>query len=366
METLTKIRYHQPDLDARVASRPKEIELGIISNAENYGGRNQPAADNENVQSFFEEDHLKFQGLIDEVNQSLQVNTSIHHVVEHKQVTENKVREVLNKQSVVRQKQNQNTAQLHGKKPPFSKRILRFILIATAVLIFGDVIFNIPVFVTYGYNKAEAFFLSLIFAFLLGILAHFFKRIISWGKTVWQQRIIAIGLLLLMVVLFYTMAAHRAQFLEVQASDDAAKTISVSPIPFAIISLLLFLGAVVINDFYFPSKVQRDAMLEYQRLIKEKQELDDEYARLKNEEAAIENDHVEVRHMNASILEYGCSLEELIISKAHEGFALWKKHNMLYRKDNCRPRSFDKPGYPLPFRTNFQKIKTQNNHEIYN
>ncbi len=357
METLTKVRYHQPELDAYVATQCKEIKSEIIQNAEDYAVRNQPLPDNETIESFFEEDHLKFQGVIDEVNTRLQVKTGIHHVIEHKQVTENKVREVLNKLSHAKDKQNRNAAQLQGRKPPFSKRLMRFVLIATAALILGDVVFNIAVFETYGYSKAEAFFLSLIFAFLLGILAHFFKRIVSWGKTVWQQRAIAVGLILLLVVLFYTMAAHRVQFLEVQASEDAAKTLHISPIPFVIMSLLLFLGAVVINDFYFPSKEQRDAMREYQRLIKEKQEIDDEYARLKTDEAAIENDHVEVRHMNASILEYGCSLEELIISKAHEGLALWKKHNMMYRKDNCRPRSFDKSGYPLSFRTNFQTLK---------
>jgi len=358
METLTKIRYHQPNLDTYVATQLAEIKIEIISNTENYAARNLPPPYNEIIDAYFEEDHLKFQGVID-VNRQLQKSTSIHHVVEHKQVTENKLREVLNKQSILREKQNKNTVQLQDKKPPFSKRIIRFVLIATAALTLGDVVFNVPVFETYGYNLAEAFILSTLFAFLLGILAHFFRRIISWGITLWQRRAIAISLVLLLTVLFYAMAAHRAQFLEAQASEDAVKTVHVLPLPFVIMSLLLFLGAVVINDFYFPSKEQRDAMLEYQRLIKKKREIDDEYGRLKNEEAAIENAHVEVRHMNASILEYGYSLEELIMSKAHEDFAAFKKHNMMYRKDNCRPRSFDKPGYPFVFRTNFKTIKNQ-------
>jgi hypothetical protein len=357
MKPETKIRFHQPELDEHVAKQFEEIKKQIIINAENYAVRNQPPPDNEIIHAYFEEDHLKCQALIDEINRRLQFNTSCHHVTEHKQATENKLREVLNQQSIVKEKQNQNTAQLQGKKPPFGKRVIRFVILATIVLLLGDMIFNVPVFETYGYNFAESIFLGVIFAILVGILAHFFKPIISLAKTVWHRRAIAVSLILLLIILFYTMAAHRVQFLELQSSEDTAKTIHFSPLPFVIMSLLMFLGAVFINDFYFPTKEQREAMRDYQRLIAEKQKIDDEYTRLKNDEAAIENEHTEVRHMNASILEYGCSLEELIISKAHEGFALWKKHNMMYRKDNCRPRSFDIPGYPLSFRTNFQTIK---------
>ncbi len=357
METLTKVRYHQPELDAFVLKHCEEIKLAIIPNAENYAVRNQPPLDNDIIEAYFEEEHLKFQCIIDEVQRRLQMNTSIHHVAEHKGLTESKAREVFNKLSAVKEKQSKNTAQLQGKKPPFSRRTIRIVIIATIVLIFGDVIFNTPVFQTYGYNLAESFFLGAIFAGLLGVLAHFFKRITMWGKTSWQRRAIGIGLLVLLGILFYTMAAHRAQFLEVQMSEDAAKPIHVSPLPFVVMSLLLFLGAVVINDFHFPSPEQREAMREYQRLTMEREALEAEFARLKNEEAAIENEHVEVRHMNASILEYGCSLEDVIISKAHEGLALFKKTNTSHRKDNGRPRSFDIPGYPLQFKTNFHTIK---------
>jgi len=357
METTIKTRYHLPELDNYVATHCDEIRLAIIPNAENYATRNQPPLDSDVIDTFFEEEHLKFQGVIDEVQRKLQMNTSIHHVAEHKGLTEGRTREVLNRLSAVKEKQGKNAAHLHGKKPPFSRRTIRIVIIATVVLIFGDVIFNTPVFQTYGYNLAESFFLGAIFACLLGILAHFFKRITTWGKTMWQRRAIGIGLLVLLGILFYAMAAHRAQFLELQMSDDAAKPVHVSPLPFVVMSLLLFLGAVVINDFYFPSPEQREAMREYQRLTKEREALEAEFTRLKGEEAAIENEHVEVRHMNASILEYGCSLEEIIISKAHEGWALWKKTNMMHRKDNSRPRLFDIPGYQLQFKTNFHTIK---------
>src|ERR1700753_2622875 len=92
-ETPIKIRYHRQELDDNLVQQFEDLKREIAGNAENYAVRNLPPPHNENVAAYFEEEHLKFQAEIDEVNRRLQVNTSIDQVVSHKQTTDGKLRE---------------------------------------------------------------------------------------------------------------------------------------------------------------------------------------------------------------------------------------------------------------------------------
>jgi len=106
---------------------------------------------------------------------------------------------------------------------------------------------------------------------------------------------------------------------------------------FTTLSLFFFGAAVLLNVLGHPTQEQKAAADDYNELLKEKDNNDAEQTMLKQSLATIEQEHMEVRQMNASILEYGCALEEMIMSKAHEGFALWKKVNLMHRTDNLRP-----------------------------
>src|SRR5258707_15459710 len=112
--TPTKTRYHLPELDDHVAKEFEKIKQGIVISGVDYGIRNLPPPDSTNVKPYYEEHHLKFQGLIDEVNRYLQIKSSIHEVTGHEQATENQLREVYNQQSAAKEKGHDLDARMHG------------------------------------------------------------------------------------------------------------------------------------------------------------------------------------------------------------------------------------------------------------
>ncbi|MBW4888458.1 hypothetical protein KXQ82_01975 [Mucilaginibacter sp. HMF5004] len=349
--TLSKNRYCLPELDELVAHQLAEIRRLIAINAETYAHRNLPPPDNNNIGVYWGEDHRKFQGLVDEVNRHLQIKTSIHEVAEHKQVTESRLQDVHNRQTANKEKGHQIEVRLKGKKEPYSHLIVLLAHVATGILCMFDSIYNIQVFTAWGSGYAEAMVLGLFFGFLVATVTHFFKWIVSFGKTPFQKRLIVTVIFSVMACLFTYMAMHRALYLEQQALENTKVHFQYSPIPFIIISQLIFSATVAINYFYVPSRELRHEMREYRKLISDKLENEVELERLKQEERAIEIEYLEVRQLNASIIEYGQSLEAIIINKAHEGLSLFIKHNMMHRRDNAHPQYADH--YPFEFNTNF-------------
>jgi hypothetical protein len=356
MKTIEKNRYRLPELDDYVAQQLAEIRRLIVINAETYATRNLPPPDNQNIRAYFAEDHQKFQGLVDEVNRHLQIKTSIHEVTEHKGVTEHRLQDVRNQQAVAKEHGHQLNTMLQNKKAPYNKVKMMLAYIATAILCLGDGIYNIQVFSAWGSGYAEAVLLGLFFAFLILIVAHCFKWIISFGTTIRQKRTIALGVFAVMLCLFTYMAIHRAAYLEQQTFENSSVHMSFSAVPFVLLSMLIFSVSVILNCFYTPTREQRNEMCEYQGLQCSKCDNDAELCRLKDEAQAIDREYLELRQLNASVIEYGMSLELIIMAKAREGLGLFKKHNMMHRKDHCRPPSFDDDGYPFDFGTNFQPI----------
>lgn len=351
---LSKNRYRLSELDDYVAQQLAEIRRLIVINAETYATRNLPPPDNQNIRVYFGEDHQKFQGLINEVNRHLQIKTSIHQVTEHKQVTDHRLQDVRNQQAVAKEQGHHLDVKLQGKKAPYSRVKTMLAYIATGILCLFDGIYNIQVFSAWGSGDAEALLLGLFFAFLVMVIAHTFKWMVSFGKTLRQQRLITVGVFSVMFCLFVYMAIHRAAYLERQTFESSSVHVSFSPVPFIIISELIFTAAVILNFFYAPNRELRNEMREYLALQNECCDNKAEQCRLTQEEQAITWEYLELRQLNASVIEYGQTLELIIISKAHEGLALFKKHNMMHRKDNCRPPSFDHEQYPFDFATNFQ------------
>jgi cell division protein FtsB len=207
--------------------------------------------------------------------------------------------------------------------------------------------------------------MGVLFAGVLAVFSHVFERIVLLGKTLWQRRTIALTLLLLLIALFTFMSITRAEYLSKQVIDNSADAINIhfSPLPFIATSLLLFIVAVAINHFFFPSTAERAAMRDYRHIKKEKQANETEQEQIEQAIDATQQESTDLKKTNASILEYGCMLEQLIISNAYRGFSLWKKHNIMHRPDDGRPLSFDDP-YPLNFDTNFHPLKSMINENI--
>lgn len=360
MKTIEKSQYHKPELDAWIQEYLKEVEQHIAINAQGYASRNLPPLAKKNMQAYFHEDHVKFQTAIDTVGSKLQFNALCNEVAEHNKLTEIQLQAAYNKLSLAKENQVKIDAELKGKKPLYDKSRLLLVWVAIGVIALFEGLLATPCFETWGYSLMEALCMGVLFAGVLAVLAHVFERIVFLGKKPWQRRIITAALLLLLGCLFGYMAQARAEYLSKQVAANSADAINMrfSAWPFILTSLLLFVVAVALNYFFLPSNDQRKVMREYREALKRKGDNEAEQQRLEQDMANTKKESAELRQTNASILEYGCMLEQLIISHAHGGFALWKKHNMMHRPDNDRPACFDDPAYPFTFNTNFHSIKS--------
>ena len=359
MKIIEKLRYDKPELDAYVQEELQKIGKHIIVNAENYAVKNQPSPQNRKLQSYFEEDHLRYQALINTVNMKLQFKSLCNEVVEHDRLTEKRLRTLHNNQTAAKEEQIAIDAKMRTAKPPYSELRVLLVWLAIAIIALFEGLLACPVFETWGYNLIEALCMGVLFAGVLAAFSHVFGRIVLLGKTLWQRRTIALLLLLLLVALFIFMSITRAEYLSKQVIDNSADAINThfSPLPFIATSLLLFIVAVAINHFFFPSTAERGAMRDYRQIKQEKQANEVEQEQIEQAIDATQQESADLKKINASILEFGCMLEQLIISNAYRGFSLWKKHNVMHRSDNSRPLSFDDP-YPLNFDTNFHHLKS--------
>jgi hypothetical protein len=353
-----KNRDNQPELDAYLAQSFEEIKQQSIINAQTYAARNHPPLSNKKVISYFEEDHHKYQGLIDTINAELQFKASCNEVVEHQKITDHLIRILHNKLSAAKSALVGIDAKLKNWQCPFGKAQLILAWTAISIIALFEGLLAIPVFSTWGYSNITAIVMGILFAGVLAAFAHLFKKIVALGKTVWQRRAIAAALLLLLTLLFSFMASQRAAYLSKTVAENSANTINLhfSPIPFVCTSLLLFVVAAAVSYFFLPSKEQWQELQAYMEVHKAKEQNEAEQERVEAEIAARHREHADVVHMNTSALDKGNMLEKLVVSNAYGCFAEWKKQNMMHRSDNGVPVSFDDPNYPCKFNTNFHPL----------
>ncbi|WP_259071891.1 hypothetical protein HDF24_11465 [Mucilaginibacter sp. X4EP1] len=354
METKT-IRYYRPELEAAIDQKIKLIEQRIPIVSVAYAEKKQPPLSNEDIGPFFKEFHMQYQEVFISINESLQTNNLEANRSKDNEQTKRDIAELQNQLTMAQEQalhKGENTAR--KLKAPFQPVRLYGAWSVVGVLSLYEGLMNRPSFSAWGYNLIEAIGMSIAFAALLAILAHTFERIVRKGKTPWQQRAIAIGLLLFLAIIFWYLAEVRANYLSTVVTENTGAAASFSPIPFTLLSMLLFIASVATCHFLLPTREQREIMREYQSQREAERKIPNKVTQL---EAAIEAKRVaneEMNRMYNSLQEYGAMLEQRIITHAKHGLELWKKHNFLHRTDG-RPKSFDNE-YSFEFKTFFHHV----------
>jgi hypothetical protein len=117
----TNNRFSIPAFDAHLTQMFEEIREHSKINAQTFAQKNLPPLQANGLNAYFEENHLKYQALIDEVNKELQFKSACDGVVEHKAATEARLRNNNHKQVLEREKHVAHAATLKGRRPPYGK-----------------------------------------------------------------------------------------------------------------------------------------------------------------------------------------------------------------------------------------------------
>ncbi len=358
MKTIEKPHYLNPKLEEELKTGLQKLDHAVVIGGENYGRRSLPLLKETNVSPFFEEHHRQAEAMLGKIDMEVPKASLIAEVQEDEKLMDTKVQAIENKLHKIKEQQHGAQAKLEGQKPPFNKARLVLAWIAVSLPLLGDAVISIPIWETWGFNFIESVLISLVFAGTLITFSHYFWRIVCLiGKTEWQRRAVATGLFLLIVMCFYFMAEARA---DLRSAQMAAQGIDVhfKPIPFALVSGLIFIMALAISHFAFPSRAEREQMAEFERLKSEYQQLLEQEQELEQEKADIIAKHNQLRQANLSILLRAAALEDMVISAAKLGYTKWKRANTMHRPDRMRPAAFNDDTYPFSFQTSFSDIKT--------
>jgi len=98
------IKFYLPEFESYLSQKFKEIKEHLKINAQTFAHNNFPLLQSTTLNASFEEDHFKYQALIDEVNKELQFKTVCHKVAEHKSATEKRLREINHKRVLAQER----------------------------------------------------------------------------------------------------------------------------------------------------------------------------------------------------------------------------------------------------------------------
>ena len=306
-------RYQNKALENLINSKMTNVKEKVkISSSTSYATRNLPALIGDHMNMYFEETHQVAQALINEVNATLQFKTTVNETLQSNNQSLKKSLEQNNDLAAAQTKEALLAEQAKNCKPAHRYRRL-IIGIAIAVICLFEGILGIPVFEKWGLSLIAAVGVAFLFACVLAIFTHMVPRIIRYGKTVWQRRLIAFGLLVLTTILFKYMADERVLYIMSTTNSSP-----VSPYPFVITSTLLLVIAVAISHFYMPTTEELQKIKEYKEVNKELNKSRNEISNIKKKSQINETEKDEFVNLSGSLLVYGDSLEQMIINYAYE------------------------------------------------
>ena len=348
-------RYKDEAFEKWLTSSLESLKEKVkITSSTSYATRNLPELLGDHMSTYWEEFHFAFQTLINEVNTKLQFKTTVNETLQSNQQAQKDANEHNNDLAKEQKKEAELIEKAKSNKP--ANRYIRWIIgICVAAICLFEGILAIPVFEKWGLNLAESIVLSLLFAGVLAIFAHLVPRIIRFGKTIWQRRLIALGLFIFSIILFKYMADERVEY--INRSTHCVDCTPISPYPFVIASTLLLVVAVAISYFYTPSAEELMKMKEYKETTKDLKDTQDKINGIKNKAKTNESNQAEFVNSSGSILVFGDSLEQMIINHAYQCYSLFKTTNLVHRTDGSKPSCF-LDEYPFKFTTYFHSINT--------
>jgi len=339
-----------------------EIEQKAVLGAEAIAWKRLPLAVGDSFAPYWEEMHFHFQKLLDMGNLTLDPKSTLMKAGKASREAEKDNHAIIGKLPELETKRNNVTTELESiRLSPRTKKWYRILIIVGVVLVcLADALYNLPTFEAWGLSYIEALILSIVFGASLAFFAHVYPHIVALGKTLWQRRIFAFGLLAMAFSIFLFFGEMRAEYLAKQASENGA-TVHYSGLPFALVSMLLLIIAIAIPYFFNPSKAQMEDKRRHETLSADKKKIEDEIAGIGRQRKANDAAKDMIHSESGTQLNTGYSNEQRIIAHAMMTFSLFKKTNLIHRDDGVKPQSFNEV-YPFSFTTYFNF----DNHHTHN
>lgn len=351
-------RFSDPETEKILTATFSQQRELVKQDSGKMAKRHLPSLSGDSFGSYYEDHHMHYQSLLDGVNKVYQMETTVNEGIQSKNATSKKVLAIQAEISDAEEELININEDLKNRKEPSSPNKHKWIMAIIILLCLFDGLFSIPIFESFGYSKVEAWIAGIFFGLILAVFSHMFPKIVGLGKNKIQRILITLGLSSLSIGLFSFMSLSRVKYLETMSQSQGI-SVSYSPIPFILTSVLLLGTSIFLSYFYYPNKEELQAIKDYFKLNAEKQRLEDLITAKNKEIESLEAIYDDCINDKGSLIVYAKQLENMIISEAISSYILYKKNNLMNRADG-KPDCYDQL-YPFEFQTYFNAPKLLSN-----
>ena len=332
--TISAGNTYDPIIEDMMQKRDAELKELAYKNGKHFAKRNLPTADGDNLSSYTSEIKAGCEKLATDVNYHLQPSA---HIPEAGMDAEYFKEKVMKLETEIKDKETQNRNaeyELHNfDQSSISSRIC-LALIATLIITIGEIMFNTKAFQVTGENLLFALILSVCISFAVFVFSHVTPFLYKGAKTKLQRRLVIIGSLFLVTVLFIALAIFRSEYL-------AVHEVHINPTYFVIINIFFFIVSALLSFFVLPAwtEIRQNALrLKIHYAVKKRLK---EIMLLKKEIEKVKITILERTKLRMRIAHQANYAADRIRKMYWEALGCFKTANLTYRSDGKTPDCFD-------------------------
>ncbi|MGY3214791.1 hypothetical protein [Mucilaginibacter sp. HD30] len=326
----------------------------VKTNAEMFGKRNLPFPNGDKMNSYFETTFHECQGLVDEANRILQFQTKCFEVSENDALINPQLRQLENDIVDAEGKLSSITTTIENTPILANKNGKRIVIAALLIVCGLDFMLSRSIFEQWGFGFFESLIIALLFPLVIALAAHLVPYLIRLGRTIQQQRIIAVVAFVAMTAVFTLFALSRAYIQTSILRENGDTSTTIGALPFIVLSDFCFIVAVLSHFRYWPAKSERDAQDRYDTLLTKQNQLVYEISASKVRRSELEESKHRLRMQNSAIIDYGQMVEHRIADFAKQLYSQWKTENLRHRSDCQLIDCFDQE-FPFTFTYYFNR-----------
>jgi hypothetical protein len=311
------------------------IELAE-KNAKHFAKRNLPAPTGDKLSHYIGELKSGYEKLAAHISQQLQ--TSAHFPEARMDADFYKEKDgTLSKEIKALEDENHNEGyDLHNFSPGTIYSRIRWAIVATLIVIIGEILFNTKAFQVTGENMLFAMLLSISVSFAVFLFSHVAPLLYKAVKTKLQRRLVIAGSLFLVTGLFTALAIFRSKFLETH-------DVHINPFYFVIINLFFFIVSALFSFFILPSleeiKENEHRLKKYREILKRNEQIKEK----KNERENIREIIWDKTKGRVRVVHYANYSTEAIRKMYWNAVEIFKRTDLIFRTDRQTPSCFSDP-----------------------
>lgn len=331
--TISSGNIYDPVMEEIIQKRDSELKELSRKNAKHFAKRNLPAPIGDNLSNYTGEIKAGYEKLATDVYYHLQPGA---HFPEAKIDADYFKEKVMNLEKEIKEKEAQNNNdeyELNGFEKSSIPGRIRWALISTLIITAGEIMFNTKAFQVTGENLLFALILSICISFAVFIFSHITSLLYKGAKNPIQRRLVIVGSLILVTILFTALAIFRSSYL-------ATHEVHINPIYFVIINLFFFIVSALLSFFVLPSwgEIKTNALhLKTFNALKKRSK---EIKQLKAEVEKIRTTIMERTKMRIRIAHHANYAADRIRKMHGEAIEIFKTTNLTFRTDGKAPDCF--------------------------